>query len=708
MRPALLALVTICALSWCGFAHAQTGSITYRARVVHENRSQLSFIDGGIDLASGDFSETVVHSYNLDWRRMPGAINETRPTLPDIWYVDGRPALRFGAAMPRYDSQILRHFIAARIIAGAQDLKKGDAFLAGQLVIESAKVKRSELEVVALFRGMPLVIVGERELSGGKWLVSDLAVLGPTSELYQFFFDEIEYTAEALAQPPALPELDPADYVTFPADGIQPVAIRPIKDWLVFQAQLPNGRPLNLVLDSGAETMILDELVLKVDALLEPVGEMQVAGAFGSDSMNLYEGFSFEVGGVRFDNLQVAGTQLTSLGMGAGLRIHGIVGNEILQLTRLDIDLDNGELRLNPPGERADYHGEELPLTFIGRLPHVEVEVKGTKSALMMLDTGQRSGLAVNLDWLDSYGMDEKLMLNGFLGDINGGLAPRYIVEHLDLHLAGQTYHENAADATPEATFTYNGLPVVGAIGFPLLARHYGNLTFDYSNKLLYLGEPSEHREFTGRPEAWITPATPGQTMLADAGGPVEGDVEDGGADPEYDYAVAMVVQGGGAGLPVGEGADAPVDSPLESILEDPLAIVRAMAPGLLPFGSDDTRGWRSSLDPRHSPIILPDRSNYNDLMNEGLLEDDYRPSRELAVGGVPRTGLDTAAELTQFRLVAAAMFRMFGIKSDEFLGPVEEPANQAEAEDEGAGDGLGDRRADYPFKRGLPKLEFD
>ena len=42
---------------------------------------------------------------------------------------------------------------------------------------------------------------------------------------------------------------------------------------------------------------------------------------------------------------------------------------------------------------------------------------------LLMLDTGQRTALSVNLDWLDDYELGEQLKLNGFLGGVAGGLS---------------------------------------------------------------------------------------------------------------------------------------------------------------------------------------------------------------------------------------------------------------------------------------------
>jgi hypothetical protein len=502
--PRRIFILSCClVMLWPLAALAGSGTLTYRARVVHNNRATVSYVAGQLDLASGDFDEQVERSYNLDWQRLPGRLAGSRPALPEVWSVGGRTAHRYAGSPPRFDSELLRHFILGHVLAGADQLAPAQEYLSGQLIIGSVTVEPGGFEIVASFRGTALVIVGRYHEVDGQRAPSDFAVLGPASELYQYFFTDVSWQPDPPTPPIALPGFNPADYVTFPAQGGQPVAIRPVKDWLVFQATLPNGRPLNLVFDSGAETMILDQWVLELDSDLQPVGEMPVSGGLASGTMELYEGFSFVVGGVEFKNLAVAGTQLTMLGFGADMRIHGIVGGDILRLCQLDLNLQDGQLQLFPMDQARLAEGEAVPITLIQELPHVTAQVHGTGDALLLLDTGQRTSLQVNLDWLDSYQLGDELMLNGFLGDVAGGLMPRYIIEKLDFQLGQERYTEKTVDASLDSTFTYDGLPVVGSIGFPLLARHFGGITFDYSQKMVYLRNPGENNTFLGQPEAW-------------------------------------------------------------------------------------------------------------------------------------------------------------------------------------------------------------
>lgn len=523
------AILLGCVLIFAGRSWADSGSVTYRARVVHDERQNISYVDGRVDLGSNAYEELVGQSYSFNWHSMPAQMVSTESAMPSVWSDGKRTAQRLADAFPRFDSPLLRHFIVSRVIGQLDSLEAGQKFLGDTLQIDSMEKGEGSFELIALFRGSPLVVFGKTREQDGHTLAGDFGVLDAAGELYQYFIDEISYSPQQLASLPSLPQFDPAQYVQF-NDGSQQVPIKPVKDWLVFQARLPNGRPLNLVFDSGAEQMIVDELVLQLDAGLHPQGSVKVGGALEQDSMQLYNGFGFDVGGVSFRNMPVIGSQLTSLGYGADMRIHGIVGNEMLQLCRLDLDLKQGLMTLNPPGEGARPSGQELALTFIRDLPHVEADVNNSGPSLLLLDTGQRAPLSMNLDWVEQRQLADSLKMNGFLGDVTGGFAPRYILEELDINFAGQDYPARVVDAGYERSYDYRGRPVIGAIGFPMISQHFGGITFDYSQRKVYLRNPGTDLNFTGSEAAWDFESR--YTYLAD-GNMADGlDLAAGDAEP--------------------------------------------------------------------------------------------------------------------------------------------------------------------------------
>lgn len=470
---------------------ARAASLAYEGRLVHNNRSAVSSVSGVIDLESGDFAETVDQSWAVSWETLPASLSAERPSLPSVWRKAGTCTQQLASAVPRSDSPLLRHFVCGEVLARAGQLRPGNRFLSEQLEVTQVEVDAQSIEVIGRFRGSPLVLVGKMGQCAGLPVVTELAVLGAAGELYHYFLDSAQWQrseAPARVEPP---RLDPARYVSFPGGEPGAVPVTAVKDWLVFEAQLPGGRKLNLLLDSGSDTMILDDMVLELDAHLRPQASVDVEGALAGGTMKLYEGFSFEAGGVQFRDLTVLGTGLTSVAVGAGIRIHGIVGGDVLSLCRLDVDLEAGRLRLYPPGSVGG-GGQEVDLTFIQQLPHIEAQFEGAPEALFLLDTGQRSAVSVNMDYLEGRKLDGELVMNGFLGDLTGGLLPRYMLENKTVALAGQSLTERTVDAGAGASFNFAGRPVAGSIGFALLAKHFGGFTFDYSQKLLYLRPPGE------------------------------------------------------------------------------------------------------------------------------------------------------------------------------------------------------------------------
>src|SRR5689334_17846487 len=52
-------------------AGPSSGSLSYRARVVHNDRSAISYVAGRIDFGSNSYEEHVSQSYLLDWKKLP-------------------------------------------------------------------------------------------------------------------------------------------------------------------------------------------------------------------------------------------------------------------------------------------------------------------------------------------------------------------------------------------------------------------------------------------------------------------------------------------------------------------------------------------------------------------------------------------------------------------------------------------------------------
>jgi hypothetical protein len=212
--------------------------------VVHNDRQYISIVTGSVDFAAQAAQEQVEESYLLDWKRLPGGLVSTHPMLPAVWQVGQRTAHRFGTSLPHYENPRLRHFIVSEVIGGPQSIQPGMQFMSDQLVVNTATYDPEGFEIVAQFRGAPLVIVGSgKRMDAGYYELADMVVLGPQHELYQYFFDNISYSAQAMPAPPQLPGFNYSDFVSFPAQGSQPVAIRPVKDWLVFQARLARWPP---------------------------------------------------------------------------------------------------------------------------------------------------------------------------------------------------------------------------------------------------------------------------------------------------------------------------------------------------------------------------------------------------------------------------------------------------------------------------------
>lgn len=155
------------------------------------------------------------------------------------------------------------------------------------------------------------------------------------------------------------------------------------------------GRPLSLLVDTGASTSVLtpesaDELELSFRA--GGASGMGAGGGLGKIKVTLLEGLS--LGTRDYDPFLVAVMDLSSLAEKFDTQVHGILGNNFLRRHDLDADFPAGRLSFHPAGSSA---GEPARIAamkvaelgdFGMGIPRVEVSIDGGPAFPAVLDLG--------------------------------------------------------------------------------------------------------------------------------------------------------------------------------------------------------------------------------------------------------------------------------------------------------------------------------
>lgn len=154
----------------------------------------------------------------------------------------------------------------------------------------------------------------------------------------------------------------------------------------LFVAAAVNGRPIEALLDSGAEmTSIDDDHAAALGLAL--TGDDVVKGSGGTAKVRFSEGVTVEAAGIRLADRMVAVFDLDEVASRLiGRPVPVIVGRELFDAARLRIDVDAGRIAALPRDREPA--GVRLPLTTHKGIEHFPVSIEGHPPASAAFDLG--------------------------------------------------------------------------------------------------------------------------------------------------------------------------------------------------------------------------------------------------------------------------------------------------------------------------------
>jgi predicted aspartyl protease len=240
-----------------------------------------------------------------------------------------------------------------------------------------------------------------------------------------------------------------------------------------------NGHPVKGILDSAAEaTLVSREFARELNL---KAGSKQAGQGSGKDNFDaaMVNGVTLKVFGVSIPDQTVAIVDLNDVGKRLlGRRLDVILGREIFDAARLEIDIDGRRVRVVRPDETPI--GVALTLVTEHDVETIPVRVEGGDAVRATFDLGNGSdvligmSLAKRLHLLDD-GRGVTLRSGGGLG----GAKMRQTIKLRSLEVAGKIFKdvEAAIDDQPSASDVN--------VGVSILRRFF--ITTDFSNRLVWL-----------------------------------------------------------------------------------------------------------------------------------------------------------------------------------------------------------------------------
>ena len=181
-----------------------------------------------------------------------------------------------------------------------------------------------------------------------------------------------------------------------------PIASTPIKiaDNLIIVEVAVNGRTGNFIFDTGAESTVVNTS-FATQAGLKSEGTTVGTGSAGSATAGIIRNTSLRVAGIEAADLTVYSLAIDPFTAALGIKIDGVLGNDIIGQLVVEIDYAAAVLTLyDPPSYRPSKDADLVPVTIEDNQPFIAtaVSISGRRSLPVKLeiDTGSTGSLLLN------------------------------------------------------------------------------------------------------------------------------------------------------------------------------------------------------------------------------------------------------------------------------------------------------------------------
>jgi len=242
------------------------------------------------------------------------------------------------------------------------------------------------------------------------------------------------------------------------------------------------GRTYEFLLDTGAQSVLLDSRVAKEAGLAE-VGALEVRGASRSGGLHVLNLPRLDIGAAHLDELVATSIDLRRALGGVG-RIDGILGFPFFASSLVEIDFANRTMRFGLPGSFVP-RGRRVPLDIDRGLIEATFQLDHTVQAPFVIDTGNSGELLLYRPFVSTHPgivpFSNALVPNYGIG----GAASTYRSSLDELLLGDVALYHRITDVVLAEKGAFADRIDAGNIGLGILRNFI--VTFDLANNALYL-----------------------------------------------------------------------------------------------------------------------------------------------------------------------------------------------------------------------------
>jgi predicted aspartyl protease len=262
---------------------------------------------------------------------------------------------------------------------------------------------------------------------------------------------------------------------------------------VIFQGEM-DGYKCNLLLDTGADTSIVDTRFAKKHNMKKIVGPLGILGLGGIDQYKVGE---IVIGDWYFKDLDLVGIDLSIIDRYLGISLDGIVGGDFLSKYVLSVDYQKSFFTISDEAPKVSKNASAIPFDLRGKLVFTKAKASPDSTPrTFLVDTGATSTVYFknrleevapgykkwprSLGWLEASFMGKK--------EVDLYLVPSFAVG--DVEIESMVTIVSEAGLLGIGVNLISGSPTHGIVGWTFLKNF--KVTFDYPRERIIF-EPYEY-----------------------------------------------------------------------------------------------------------------------------------------------------------------------------------------------------------------------
>jgi predicted aspartyl protease len=313
-------------------------------------------------------------------------------------------------------------------------------------------------------------------------------------------FDVVEQTTAISVDKPVAPEVfAPLHNRVIAADAVVTLPLAERNAHVTCRVGIA-GKDYNFLLDTGAQSVLLDSRVAREAGLVEQ-GALEVRGVGRTGGLHVLNLPRLDIGVAHLDDLVASSIDLRG-SLGAASRLDGILGMPFFASALVEIDFARHAMRFGAPGSFVP-RGQRVPLDGDRGLIEAVFRLDGTVDAPFIIDTGNSGELLLYRPFITAHPgivpFSRSMVANYGIG----GAASTYRTSLDELLVGNVPLYNQTTDVVNSEKGAFADRVDAGNVGLGVLRNFI--VTFDLANGALYLEKGSAFDD--GRLRTAISPS---------------------------------------------------------------------------------------------------------------------------------------------------------------------------------------------------------